>query len=139
MGAVVVSDPMRVLTFVRRYMHVAAAEGMKGIGLERDGELTAGVLYEGFNGRSMWMHVAANPGGRWLTREFLRYCFHYPFVEAGVDRVFGWVDAANAAARRFDEHLGFKPVAVIPGASRTGGEVVVYAMNKSECRYVDPQ
>lgn len=109
---------------------------MKGLGLEEDGELVAGVLYEGFNGQNVWMHVAAEPGGKWLTRAFLEICFDYPFNQMGVKRVSGYVEAKNSAARRFDEHLGFRQEAVLSGAASDGGDVILYAMRREDCRYL---
>lgn len=110
--------------------------GMKGLGLERDGELVAGVLYEGFNGKNVWMHVAAEPGSQWMTRPFLRYCFEYPFNEMKVDRVSGYVNASNEAARRLDEHLGFKQEARLTGAAPDGGDVLIYVMWRQDCRFL---
>ena len=136
MSARIVSDPGRVWAFVKERVPIAMVAGMKGLGLERDGELVAGVVYEGFNGKNVWMHVAAEPGAKWMTREYLRYCFHYPFVEMGVQRVSGYVEASNALARRFDEHLGFQPEAILEGAASDGGDVILYVMWKKDCRYV---
>jgi RimJ/RimL family protein N-acetyltransferase len=110
--------------------------GMKGLGLERDGELVAGVLFEGYTGPNIWMHVAAVPGRKWLNREYLRYCFHYPFNEIGCNRVSGWVEASNADARRFDEHLGFVEEARLKGAATDGGDVILYVMWRDACRFL---
>lgn len=132
----IVSDPGRVYAYCRRYIPIPVVAGMKGLGLERDGELIAGVVYEGFNGRNVWMHVAAEPGGKWLNKEYLRYCFHYPFEELGCTRVSGYVEANNLAARRFDEHLGFRREAVLEGAASDGGDVILYVMRREDCRYV---
>jgi len=109
--------------------------GSKGLGLEKDGELVAGVVYEGYNGVNVWMHVAIAPGER-LTREYIRYCFHYPFIELGCRRVSGYVEANNEAARRFDEHIGFEQEAVLKGAATDGGDVILYVMRREDCRYV---
>jgi RimJ/RimL family protein N-acetyltransferase len=136
MSSAIIYNPARVHHFVSGFLPLAMTSGMKGIGLERDGELVAGVVYEGFNGRNMWMHVAAQPGARWLTRAYLRTCFAYPFVQCGVDRVSGYVNASNTAARRFDEHLGFEQEAVLRGAAPDGGDVIIYVMQKEDCRYV---
>jgi RimJ/RimL family protein N-acetyltransferase len=133
----IVSNPARVFAFVRRHVPVTMSAGMKGLGLERDGELVAGVLYEGYNRHNIWMHVAAEPGKKWMTRDYLRYCFYYPFVELGVARVSGYVEASNDAAVRFDTHLGFKPEAVLRGAASDGGDVIIFAMWREECRYVE--
>lgn len=109
---------------------------MQGLGLEREGDLIAGVLYEGYTGHNIWMHVAAEPGKRWLNKEFLRSCFIYPFVQLGCDRVSGWVEGSNEDAKRFDEHLGFKQEAVLRGAARDGGDVILYVMWRDECRFL---
>jgi RimJ/RimL family protein N-acetyltransferase len=137
MSTRIVSDPARVFAFCKERMPVSLVAGMKGLGLERDGELVAGVLYEGFNRQNIWMHVAAEPGKKWLNKEFLRYCFHYPFVELGCKRVSGYVEASNADARRFDEHLGFQQEAVLQGAAADGGDVIVYVMRREGCRYLE--
>lgn len=133
----IISNPTRVWAFCKSQgLAVPFVSGMKGIGLEKDGDLIAGVLYEGFNGVNCWMHVAALEGSRWLNREYLQTCFHYPFVQVGVKRVSGAVDASNVAARRFDEHLGFKQEAVLHGAAADGGDVILYVMRREDCRYV---
>lgn len=135
----IVSDPPRVWEFVRQYAKVQYVHGMKALGLEKDGELVAGVLYEGFTGNNVWMHVGAIPGRAWLIRRYLRYTFQYPFDELGVRRITGYVEASNEEARRFNEHLGFRPEAVLKGAASDGGDVILYVMWREDCRYVDPK
>lgn len=132
----IVSDPARVYSFCKQFIPIPVVSGMKGLGLEKDGELIAGVVYEGYNGTNVWMHVAAEPGARWMTRDYLRYCFYYPFIELGCKRVSGYVEASNTEARRFDEHLGFKREAVLEGAATDGGDVILYVMRREDCRYV---
>lgn len=129
-------DTLKVLAFYNRILRLEASAGMKAIGLERDGQLVAGVIYEGFNGHNVWMHVAAEPGARWMTRAYLRYCFRYPFWEMGVRRISGYVDASNLAARKMDEHLGFVPEATLRGAAHDGGDVIVYVMRREHCRFL---
>lgn len=119
-----------------RITGLCRSENMRGIGLRRDGKLVAATLYEGFNGRNVWMHVAAEAGARWLVRDYLKACFAYPFLVCGCDRVSGYVNDSNAAAKRFDEHLGFTPEARLRGAAPDGGDVILYVMWKKDCRYV---
>lgn len=133
----IISDPARVYDFVSRLMPLNVVAGMKGLGLERDGELVAGVIYEGYNGFNVWMHVAAVPGRSWLNRGYLRYCFEYPFIELGCRRVSGYVEARNQDARRFDEHLGFRQEAVLSGAASDGGDVILYVMRREDCRFLE--
>lgn len=109
------------------------------IGLATDtGELRAGVLFEDYNGANLLMHVAAVPGRTWLHREFLWYCFYYPFMENGCKRVTGIVPSTNLEARRFDEHLGFTLEATLKDA-HPDGDLCVYVMRKEDCRWLNLQ
>ena len=139
MATRIISDPARVWAYVHEQVPVPVVAGMKGLGLERDGELIAGVLYEGYNRVNVWMHVAAVSGRRWLNREFLRSCFYYPFEEMGCRRVGAYVDASNLDSRRFVEHLGFEREAVLRGAAADGGDVILYVMWRDKCRYLPEQ
>jgi len=136
MSAELVFNLTEVADFMRDQLPgFRLCEGARAIGLRRDGVLVAGVVYEGFNGHNIWMHVAAVPGRRWLNREYLQACFRYPFEVCGVQRITGYVDASNADARRFDEALGFKEEARLLGAAEDGGDVILYVMRREDCRY----
>ncbi len=125
-----------VYKFVTGFMPLVRSAGQQGIGLERDGELIAGVLYDDFNGSNIWMHVAAKPNSNWLNRMYLKACFAYPFLQLNCKRVSGWVESSNTDARRFDEHLGFQQEAVLSSAARDGGDVIIYRMFKEDCRFI---
>lgn len=106
------------------------------IGLEEDGNLIAGVVYNLYNGPSICMHVAAEPGKRWMTRDFLFRAFAYPFIQLGCKRVTGLVRVDNIEARRFDEHLGFVQEGVIRQGATDGTDMILYGMLKEECRWL---
>lgn len=109
--------------------------GAVAIGYSRDGRnLCAGVMYDLYNGASICMHVAGE--GNWLTREFLRAAFEYPFETAKVRKVIGLVDASNTKARKFDEHLGFKLEATVKDAAPKG-DLLIYSMTREQCRYLN--
>lgn len=104
------------------------------VGLEKDGELIAGVVYSEYNGSNVFMHVGAT-GKRWLTREYLWFCFYYPFEQMGVKRITGVVEEGNIAARMFDEHLGFQLETRLQDAGRSG-DLLIYRMFKDECKFL---
>ena len=133
----IISNPARVYDFVSQFMPMAMVAGMKGIGLEKDGELIAGALYEGFNGQNVWAHLAGKPGKRWMNRQFLWYGFHYPFNEMGVKRISGYVNASNTEARRLNEHFGYQEEARLKGAAPDGGDVILYVMWRENCRFLE--
>lgn len=105
------------------------------IGLERDGDLVAGVLFEGYNGRSIRMHVASDGTRQWLTREFLAVAFAYPFLQLKVQKILGLVDSTNENAMAFDKALGFKVEHIIEGAGKTGS-LVILSMSEADCRWL---
>lgn len=108
-----------------------------GIGLEEDGRLIAGVCFNNYLGPSIMMHCAAEPGRRWLNKEFLWRCFAYPFLQLQCHRVTALVRVDNLDAQRFDEHLGFKREGLIRKACTDGTDMILYGMLKEECRWLE--
>lgn len=105
------------------------------IALSEYGQLIAGVLYDEYNGTSIRMHVAAI-GRRWMTKEYLWMCFHYPFEQLKVNKIIGLVGSGNANAIAFDEHLGFKLEHSIVDAHKDGA-LLVYTMKREQCRFLE--
>lgn len=122
--------------FCLKFYSIARTDSQKGICLLRDGKVIAAVVYDWITEANCFMHVAAEPGSRWMTRDFLYWAFHFPFEQLCVSRVTGLVDANNLAARRFDEHLGFKLEATLKGAGTDGQDACIYAMHREDCKYV---
>ncbi|UGQ44973.1 GNAT family N-acetyltransferase [Massilia endophytica] len=136
MRRIIAYEPERVGAFVSTILGGACWSSYQAIGLEDEGQLIAGVVFDNYNGASVCMHVAALPGKRWLTREFLWYAFYYPFEELKVRRITGLVAEGNAAARKFDEHLGFRLETRLKDADPTG-DLLVYCMTKADCRFLE--
>ncbi len=102
------------------------------IGLERNGTLIAGTTYEGYNGRSICMHTAIER----MNRDFLWYCFYYPFVELNVNKVLGVVDSFNTRAIKLDRHLGFVLESTIKDAGKEG-DLLIFSMTKDQCPWLN--
>lgn len=101
--------------------------------MQSDGMLSAGTVYDMFNGRSICMHVAAEKP---VTRTFLKACFRYAFDQLGVQKAIGLVDSTNESALRFDHHLGFVEEARIKDAGKNG-DLVLLTMTKAQCRWIE--
>lgn len=100
-----------------------------------EGKQVAGVIFSDFNHASIQMHVASEPGARWMTKPFLGFCFQYAFHQAKVKKILGFVGEGNASARSFDEHIGFRLAAEIPDAHPTGS-LLIYEMTEADCRWL---
>lgn len=112
-------------------------EGYAAIGLEKDGELCAGVVFTQKAGANILMHVASDGSRHWMTPAYLAACFRYAFVQEKCNRITGLVRADNVDAQRFDEHLGFKREGQLRAACTDGTDLIVYGMLKSECRFIE--
>ena len=109
--------------------------GGVGIGIEKDGALIAGVIFDQCNGRSINMHVAAIPGKRWMTKEFLHLCFSYPFDQLKVNKIIISVDSANTEAYAFDKHCGFHDEHTITDAGNLA-DLHILSMTRQQCRFL---
>jgi RimJ/RimL family protein N-acetyltransferase len=138
MKRVITDDPVRVGEWVcARAGGVYNPVDSYAIGLEEDGALVAGVMYNNYYpGGSVQVHIAAEPGKRWATRENMRIAFDYPFNQLQVKKIVGIVREDNLLARRIDEHLGCVLETRIKDAC-AGGDLLIYTMTKEQCRFLE--
>lgn len=107
-------------------------DGIAGIGLERNGVLIAGAVYDSYLEQSVCIHTAIER----MNRDFLWYCFYYPFIELKVKKLLGLVDSFNSRAINLDFHLGFQLECSIKDAS-TQGDLLIFSMTRDQCRWLN--
>lgn len=105
------------------------------IGLEKDGELVAVVVYDNFSSCDCNMHIASDGTGRWMNKSLLLAAFAYPFTQLNLRRVTGLVPAGNAQALAFDEHLGFVREGYHPHACEDG-DLITLGLLRESCRFI---
>ena len=105
----------------------------QAIGLVRDDKLVAGVIYENYNGTSLWVHIAIT--GR-LTPQYLKEIFRYPFVTCDVEKIIAPVGSNNVKSSKLVENMGFVEEARIRDAT-LDGDIIMYTMSKSNCRFIN--
>jgi len=103
------------------------------IGRLENGKLTAGVLYEDYNGANILCHIRVDKP---LNKHFLGLIFQYPFIQLKVNRITGIVPSCNWKALAFDQKLGFELEHVIKNA-HPKGDLCILGMTKEKCRYLD--
>jgi len=104
------------------------------LGLEKDGELVAVVVYDCFSECDCNMHIASDGTGRWMNKSLLLAAFAYPFGQLGLRRVTGMVPASNQAALDFDENLGFEREGYHKHAL-PDGDMISLGMLRENCRF----
>ncbi|OWG19509.1 hypothetical protein KDK82_3004 [Delftia sp. K82] len=126
-------DTPAIYTFLRmRIPGLLSTEGAVGIGWKRGGVLVAGAVFEQHNGRTVWAHVAIDAP---LSRRFLRAFLDYPFAVCAVDALRGYVLASNTRLRALARRLGAVEEAVLAGAARDGGDVVVCTLWRGNLKH----
>jgi len=113
------------------YTHICQA-----IGVEMDGELKVGVMYNGFTGAggSISMHWRCDDP-KATSKTFFWMAFDFPFNQLGVCVVYGIVNSNNHKAKQIDEKLGFKREHVLQGYF-PDGEGILYSMTREQCRWI---
>ncbi|WP_254624577.1 GNAT family N-acetyltransferase [Burkholderia diffusa] len=106
------------------------------IGLEKDGCIVAGVVFQGHNGPNVLMHFALDRSRHLITPAFICAVFTYPFKVLRCRRVTGLVRTDNHDAQRLDEHLGFVREGVMRAGANDGTDFILYGMLRHECRFL---
>ena len=108
------------------------AERSNALGLEKNGELVAGVIYENWNHKSIWCHIAID--GR-LTPRYLAAIFDYPFNICQVEKIIVPVGSDNEESIRLVEKMGFAEEGRIKDA-RPEGDLILFTLSRNACRFI---
>ena len=109
-------------------------ETCQAIGWQRDGVLVAAVMYDNYTGPSISMYSRIDDAKR-VTKSWYKAIFDYPFNRLCVKAVRALVSTANEAARRLDEHIGFKVEGVLKDYF-SDGDGIMYVMRPQDCRFI---
>jgi hypothetical protein len=93
-----------------------------------DGTIAAAVGYNAWTHSSCWMHVAFD-GPHGLTRRLWEAAFRYPFVECGMEAVYGLTPKNLDDALAMNERLGFRRIVETI-------DCVMFEMRHDECRWL---
>jgi hypothetical protein len=96
------------------------------------------IGYTAFIGKTCQMHMVNLKGG-YTPKQLLKASFDYPFNQLGIEKAFGIVNSNNVKAIQYDQKLGFKEAVRFAGMHDDGGDLVVFEMDKSDCRWIREQ
>lgn len=137
MKSVITDNPGGIVSdFVASQLGIESWSHCRAIGLERDGEIIAGVVYDYYTGSNVCMHIAAIPGRKWMTKEFLRMIFYYPFAQLGVKRLSGIIAESNHDSVRFAKKLAGAKLEARLKDAHPDGDMLIYVMFREDCKYL---
>lgn len=116
----------------KRLGTVYTEQAAEAVGLVRDGEVVAGVIYEAWNGASIQAHIVVEAT---LTRHYLWAIFHYPFEVCGVRKIICPVAVSNARSARLAERMGFACEARLTDCA-PDGDIDLYTLARADCRFL---
>jgi len=136
-GNVVFGSDMEVADWVASHIpEFKVDENSTALGVIRDGELIAGVIYERYNGVHVEVSIAtADP--RWAKRSTLKTLFGYPFNQLRCKAITVLVPSSNMESLNLATKLGFRPEAFIKYSAHDGSALVVLKMFKEDCHWIE--
>lgn len=100
---------------------------------DNEGSITAGVIYEDFNGANVVCHIAGV--GHWANKRYLWAIFDYPFVQMRVKRITVIIKDSNKKSIALVEKMGFTIEARLAQAT-PDGDLLIYRLFKDDCKYI---
>jgi len=98
------------------------------VAYDNNGKICSGFVSYEYGNDSCRVHLAIdNPAV--IRRGFLTECLEYVFLTRGVKRIFGMVESSNHKALKFNHHIGFRAVSVIPEWDKDGTSHVIMRMD----------
>jgi hypothetical protein len=131
MNRVISHAPERVAQFVGERVGQPIIPPFVGIGLERDGQLVAGAVFNVYTGPDVQVTVAAEPGA--ITRAFVRACGEYAFGVAGCERVS--IETGHPFVARLALRLGGRVEGVKRNAFGPGLDAFVVGILKADWKF----
>ena len=93
------------------------------------------VVYSRFSPYNCEMSIATNGAKTWASRQFLRACYAYPFLQMHLFRITAAVEEQNTASLKMLRQLGHVEEARL---SAWFGEqdAILFRMKKEECKWI---
>lgn len=108
----------------------------KGIvAVKESGKIIGMVGYDQWTDNSVFMHVALDEPI--AVRPLLKHAFTYPFQQCGRRVALATVVSDNEKSKRFVNHLGFSEIARVKDGHSDGKDLVLYAMRREGCKWVE--
>jgi hypothetical protein len=105
------------------------------MGLEQDGKIIAGIVFNNFNTSNATAHIAVlKPSKAFL--KLLEHAADYAFNLCKLKRLTGLVEMSNRKALALDKHIGWEEEFVMRSAAADGGDLQVFVLWPDKCRWL---
>lgn len=102
------------------------------MGTMRGSQVTAGFVFNNFNGANATVHIAVDTPSKAMVNLFRAGC-DYAFNKCKLKRITGMVPTNEPATIKFDKHIGFKEEFVMKNAA-VGADMQVLVLTEEDAR-----
>jgi hypothetical protein len=135
MSKLILDNKYRVGLWVAQEVGQTADWGnFQAFGIERDGEIVAGIVMHMFNGANAVCHVAIKRPSKML-KKLLRVTADYLFNQCKLKRITGMVPTNEPRTIAFDKHIGWEEEFVMKDAA-PGADMQVLVMWADKCPWL---
>lgn len=106
------------------------------VGIERDGQLIAGVVYNNYQPNLLIEMSIFSVDSKWASRHNLKALFHVPFTQYNLRRIQALCSAKDEGVQMFLKRLGFTHEGTHPCAYHDGGTALSFGMLKQHCKWL---
>ena len=118
---------------------VAAKVGQTGswgdfyaMGTMQGNSVTAGVVFNNFNGANATVHIAVEKPSKAMVKLFIAVC-DYAFIQCKLKRLTGMVPTNEPDVIAFDKHLGFKEEFVMKDGA-VGADMMILVLTREDAK-----
>ena len=108
------------------------AQLSSAIGLQKDAKTIAGVIYENWNKRTVFCHIAVESR---MTKAYLKAIFDYPFNVLNVEKIIVPVVKSNEKSIKLVQNMGFAEEARITDGA-PDGDIIFMTLARKDCRFL---
>lgn len=120
-----------VVEWVESQLQAEYAANAVGIGWRRRGRFVAGLVFEGYNGANIFVHIAKLRGEP-MPVDLIAAMFDYPFRQLGLRRISAMIADSNKQSKRFAKKLGGRLEGMLPEALPDGGTLCVFGLLRKD-------
>jgi RimJ/RimL family protein N-acetyltransferase len=114
--------------------HTSSWGSFYALGIMRDGQIIAGVVFNNYNGANATAHIAIARQTR-LVHKMIEASFDYAFNFCKLKRLTGMVPSNEPKILAFDKHIGFEEEFVMKDGA-PGADMHVLVMWPDKCRWL---